>query len=72
MGWSIKVSEEYLTTNTSKLLRESCCCCMISTKKSSGVIKLLYLTGKGDLQPLTQPNKPVLNKCSTFQRKVDN
>ena len=34
--------------------------------------KLLYLTGKGDLQPLTQPNKPVLYKCSTFQRKVDN
>ena len=31
-----------------------------------------YLTAKGDLQPLTQPNKPVLYKCSTFQRKVDN
>ena len=30
------------------------------------------LTRKGDLQPLSQPNKPVLYKCSTFQRKVDN
>ena len=32
----------------------------------------LYLTGKGDLQPLMQPNKPVLYKCSSFQRQVDN
>ena len=34
--------------------------------------ELQYLTGKGDLQPLTQPNKPALYKCSTFQRKVNN
>ena len=32
----------------------------------------MYLTGKGHLQPLTQPNKPVLYKCSSFQRQVDN